>query len=319
MPLYDLTHYEEQLGTLTSLVREDWGLLTRVEALTQFLQKHNDIHAFKQSLGNKTIYRAIALTNADYERVKHEHYIHTRGGSTLAKQGHSVEEIRDKLSQIKKQYSPHTALTARVFCWHMLMPTDFTYSVSEIPEQQVLVASQYSEENKSIYLFKLNIQESELLDITLQNIDPSIGYFVYAGHIVDGKETGVERFGVLGIPLPADYNYDTVLVLDPKEADEYTKPYTQRNWERYRDELTVFKHTTTYRNFLDATKQFQKRHPALCTEDAILESEPDFGTQILQHPCFITNYQYIPQLKRKELVLFDEERAKELIALLERT
>ncbi|KAL9648899.1 hypothetical protein ABK040_003828 [Willaertia magna] len=110
---------------------------------------------FSNHLGKITTYRALALTQTEYEKIVSDNSIYPTGRLKTTKQ---------ECEEMVQQFGIYKICYARLYIGLQLVPFDPSLSLHDDPETTTCIASHYMKlPNRKVYLMKLNLPKIEVL------------------------------------------------------------------------------------------------------------------------------------------------------------
>ena len=183
---------------------------------------------FGNHLGRVISYRALSLTDSQYESIISEGEILPSG---------RLKTTEEELDKIVEENGINKICYGRLYISLHLYKHDPSLSLHDDAETAVIIASGYSEyPNKKVHLFEVNVPKVEVVGYSvydLQDKKHSHEWFEFGGCMFCATWERTERYCLYSIPFLKQRMTSTRTFHSEQEITEFVSPFKEKQLKKF--------------------------------------------------------------------------------------
>ncbi|KAF0973667.1 hypothetical protein FDP41_007054 [Naegleria fowleri] len=215
------------IGTRYLLFHSFLSQLQQEEDLSQLTPRKAFLR-FANYLGRTRSYRALALTEDEYNKILQQDSIHPTG---------RLKTTRENVEQMVQQYGIWKICHARLYIGQRMVPYDPSLSLHDHPETATCIAKGYmSLPHRKIYLMELQIPLIEVLGFKVKDVSytPQKRWFYFGKIWFDSFDEATERYTLYEIPFLSKRLMKVRVFEDSNEVENFLQPFRESQEEKKR-------------------------------------------------------------------------------------
>ncbi len=206
------------------------GIVSRLEHFTSWLHEqeldlmdeNQVLEKFAIFLGRVTTFRALSLTEEEYNGIRAAGVIFSKG---------RLRETDEKLESRVDKEGLFRICFYRLYI-SLMKWADPSVSLHDDPETALIIASGYVAENKKVYLFEVHVPKIWTVGWKLADIqrEPGERWFSHRECWFDSTLERTERYTMFGVPLSSTLK--SVRIFDTsQQVEDFVQPFVAKQNE----------------------------------------------------------------------------------------
>ncbi|KAG2378540.1 hypothetical protein C9374_008179 [Naegleria lovaniensis] len=185
------------------------------------LSPHQAFLLFAKYLGRIRTYRALALTNDEYNTIIQQDSIHPTG---------RLKTTKENVEQMVQQHGIWKICHARLYIGQRMVQYDPSLSLHDHPETATCIAKGYMDlPHRKIYLMELQIPLIEVLGYKVSDVSftPQRRWFSFSKIWFDSFDEATERYALYEIPFLSKRLMNVRIFEDRNEIEKILQPFRE--------------------------------------------------------------------------------------------